>query len=114
MDRDGTINKYVRLLGDKDEFELTDGIYFCPLHLHKGYEGEVPELKFDCECCKLKPGMLLKAARDFNIDLENSFMVGDGENDIKARCKTVLIGSGEYSQDFTVSSVLDFINSRII
>ena len=52
-------------------------------HPHKGYEGERPELKFDCDCRKPKPGMLLNAAQDFNIDLSQSWMIGDGENDIK-------------------------------
>ena len=42
-----------------------DGIYFCPHHPHKGYEGEVVELKIDCDCRKPKPGMLIKAAEDF-------------------------------------------------
>ncbi|MBR1697415.1 MAG: D-glycero-beta-D-manno-heptose 1,7-bisphosphate 7-phosphatase, partial [Anaerovibrio sp.] len=60
------------------------GLYYCPHHPHKGYEGEVPELKIECECRKPKPGMLLKAAEDFNIDLSQSYMVGDSENDIKA------------------------------
>lgn len=46
-----------------------DGIYFCPHHPHKGYEQEVVELKINCECRKPKPGMILKAAEDFNIDL---------------------------------------------
>ena len=42
-----------------------DGLYYCPHHPHKGYEGEVPELKIECECRKPRPGMLLKAAEDF-------------------------------------------------
>ena len=73
-----------------------DGIYFCPHHPHKGYEGEIPELKFDCDCRKPKPGMLLAAAKDFNIDLEQSWMIGDSENDIEAGkaagCKIIFIG----------------------
>lgn len=72
-----------------------DGLYYCPHHPHKGYAGEVPELKIECSCRKPKPGMLLKAAEDFNIDLGKSWMVGDGENDIlagrNAGCRTALI-----------------------
>lgn len=86
-------NKMETLLGLKGCY--VDAIYYCPHHPHKGYEGEVPELKIDCECRKPKPGMLLKAAVDFNIDLGNSWMVGDGENDMKAGkkagCKTAYI-----------------------
>ena len=72
-----------------------DGLYYCPHHPHKGYAGEVPEFKIECSCRKPKPGMLLKAAEDFNIDLGKSWMVGDGENDIlagrNAGCRTALI-----------------------
>lgn len=92
-----------------------DGIYFCPHHPHKGYEGEISELKIDCECRKPKSGMLLKAAEDFNIDLSRSWMIGDGENDIKAGasvgCKTALINNnGEsFGENVTVKSLLDFV-----
>ena len=76
-----------------------DGLYYCPHHPHKGYAGEVPELKIECSCRKPKPGMLLKAAEDFNIDLGKSWMVGDGENDIlagrNAGCRTALICGAE-------------------
>ena len=104
-------NKMETLLGAEGAY--LDAIYFCPHHPHKGYKGEVPELKIDCDCRKPKPGMLLKAAEKFNIDLSQSWMVGDGENDIKAGiaagCKTALIGNGEYEQDRTVGSLLDFL-----
>lgn len=75
-------NKMETLLGEKGAY--LDAIYYCPHHPDKGFEGEVPELKFACECRKPKPGMLLKAAEDFNIDLSQSWMVGDSESDVKA------------------------------
>ncbi|WP_027405972.1 D-glycero-beta-D-manno-heptose 1,7-bisphosphate 7-phosphatase [Anaerovibrio sp. RM50] len=101
-----------------------DGLYYCPHHPHKGYEGEVPELKIECECRKPKPGMLLKAAEDFNIDLSKSYMVGDSENDIKAgmaaECKSILVNGvgsdyhdGDYGQIDTVESVLEFVERYI-
>ncbi len=105
-------NKLETLLGREGAY--LDGIYFCPHHPHKGYAGEVPELKIECECRKPKPGMLLHAAEDFNIDLTESWMVGDGENDIKAGkaagCRTALIGSNDFGQDITVGSLLELIN----
>lgn len=105
-------NKMETLLGTEGAY--LDAIYFCPHHPHKGYEGEVPELKIDCECRKPKPGMLLKAAEDFNIDLSQSWMVGDGENDIKAGmaagCKTALIGSDSFDQNVTVHSLQEFVS----
>jgi len=104
-------NKMETLLGAGGAY--LDAIYYCPHHPHKGYEGEIPELKFDCDCRKPKPGMLLRAAQDFNIDLSASWMIGDGENDIKAGkaagCRTALIGEDEYGQDTTGESLLSII-----
>ena len=100
-------NKMETLLGAEGAY--LDAIYYCPHHPHKGYEGEVPELKIDCDCRKPKPGMLLKAAEDFNIDLTNSWMIGDGENDIKAGkaagCKTAYIGTEDFGQDITADNL---------
>ena len=75
-------NKMETLLGAEGAY--IDALYYCPHHPHKGYEGEIAELKIDCECRKPKPGMLLQAAEDFNIDLGQSWMIGDGENDVLA------------------------------
>lgn len=73
-------NKLETLLGKEGAY--IDGLYYCPHHPHKGYEGERPELKIECECRKPKPGMLFKAAKDFNIDLSQSWMIGDDDNDV--------------------------------
>lgn len=105
-------NKMETLLGVEGAY--LDAIYYCPHHPHKGYEGEVPELKIECECRKPKPGMLMRAAEDFNIDLSASWMVGDGENDIRAGkaagCRTALIGSDSFEQDVTVHSLQEFVS----
>ena len=115
-------NKMETLLGLEGAY--IDGLYYSPHHPHKGYEGEIPELKIECDCRKPKPGMLLNAAKDFNIDLSRSYMVGDGENDIKAGnaagCKTILI-NGQWSdakpEDFGQSATLDsvevFVNNYL-
>ena len=104
-------NKMETLLGFKGAF--LDAIYFCPHHPHGGYEGEIPELKTECGCRKPKPGMLLKAAEDLNIDLSQSWIVGDGENDvmcgINAGCKTAVIGKDERA-DLCGKDLLDCIN----
>lgn len=105
-------NKMETLLGQEGAY--LDAIYFCPHHPDKGFGGEVPELKIDCDCRKPKPGMLLKAAEDFNIDLSSSWMIGDGKHDIgagkNAGCHTVLIGNEDYGQEMTVDSLLDFVD----
>lgn len=72
-----------------------DGLYYCPHHPDKGFDGEVEALKIDCDCRKPKPGLLLRAAGDFNIDLEKSWMIGDDVNDVRcgqaAGCHTILL-----------------------
>lgn len=67
-------------LGNKGAY--IDAIYYCPHHPDKGFVGEIPELKVDCTCRKPKPGMIFRAAEDFNIDLSSSWIFGDGQNDI--------------------------------
>jgi D,D-heptose 1,7-bisphosphate phosphatase len=61
-----------------------DAIYVCPHHPDKGFVGERPAYKVVCNCRKPKSGLLLQAAADFNIDLSQSFMIGDSDNDIEA------------------------------
>ena len=75
-------NKMETELGKEGAF--IDGLYFCPHHTDKGFPGERPEYKCDCECRKPKAGLFLQAAKDFNIDLSQSYMIGDSENDVKA------------------------------
>lgn len=74
-----------------------DALYYCPHHPDKGFPGEVPELKIECECRKPRPGMLQKAARDFNIDLSASWMIGDSDIDVRAGeaagCRSILVPS---------------------
>lgn len=87
-------NKMETLLGKEGAY--IDDIFFCPHHPDKGYEGEREELKVECNCRKPKPGLLIKAAEKYNIDLKESWMVGDSINDITAGravgCKTAFIG----------------------
>ena len=110
-------NKMETLLGREGAY--LDAIYYCPHHPHKGYEGERSELKMNCDCRKPKPGMLLKAAKDFNIDLSQSWMLGDSENDIKAGanagCKTVLFSNKDrnYGQLLTVKTLGEFVDQYL-
>ena len=50
-------------------------VYFCPHH---------PDISGDCECRKPKSGMLLEAQKEFDINLEDSILIGDKERDIEA------------------------------
>lgn len=101
-------DKMETLLGQAGAY--VDAIYYCPHHPDRGYEGEVVELKIDCDCRKPKPGLILRAAEDFNIDLGASWMIGDGKNDAgagkAAGCRTVLIGDEEHEADITAENLL--------
>lgn len=109
-------NKMETLLGNQGAY--LDAIYYCPHHPDSGFDGEVKELKFDCDCRKPKPGLLLKAAEELNIDLSKSWMIGDSKNDImagkNAGCKTALIGNENYKQDIMVDSLLTFVHEIIL
>lgn len=74
--------KMETLLGQQGAY--IDDLFYCPHHPDKGFEGERIEYKIECECRKPKPGMLLHAARKYNIDLQASYMIGDDERDMEA------------------------------
>ncbi len=71
-----------------------DAVYYCPHHPMYGSEG----YKVDCNCRKPKPGMIDRAAADFDIDLRRSWVIGDNEPDIKlaanAGLRSVLVRTG--------------------
>jgi D-glycero-D-manno-heptose 1,7-bisphosphate phosphatase len=75
-----------------------DDIYYCPHHP----EGKIKEYATQCECRKPKPGLILQAAKKYNIDLNNSWMVGDILNDVEAGnaagCKTILLDNGNETE----------------
>ena len=72
------------------ENAAVDAFYYCPHH--RDFTGE-------CSCRKPSPGMLLQAAREWEIDLRRSVMVGDRLSDIEAGraagcCRTYLVRTG--------------------
>lgn len=60
-----------------------DAWYFCPHHPENGWLGEVHELKQNCHCRKPKPGLVLQATEDLEIDYINSVMIGNSHSDAK-------------------------------
>lgn len=87
-------NKMETLLGEEGAY--LDDIFVCPHHPDKGFEGERVEYKIACGCRKPKPGMLIAAAEKYNVDLSQSYMVGDSESDMQAGkaagCKCFRVG----------------------
>ncbi|MGL5349153.1 MAG: D-glycero-beta-D-manno-heptose 1,7-bisphosphate 7-phosphatase [Cetobacterium sp.] len=68
--------------------------YYCPHHPEKGLD----QYKKNCDCRKPNPGMLLEGIKKYNVDIENSFMIGDKKTDLeagkKAGLKSILILTG--------------------
>jgi D-glycero-D-manno-heptose 1,7-bisphosphate phosphatase len=95
----------------RDEFEAAgakiEAIYYCP------HDFEPP-----CDCRKPQPGMLLEAARKYNLNLAESWMVGDSEHDVdagkSAGCRTVRLvddrKSASSGAKVVASSLLDAVH----
>lgn len=81
--------------------------YLCPHHPH----ADNPAYRRVCECRKPAPGMLFSAAREHNIDLPSSFLVGDRLSDViagqRAGCRTVLVETGRHRDAAIVGVELD-------
>ncbi len=94
-----------------------DAIYYCPHHPDIGFPGEIPELKIKCNCRKPEIGLFLKAKKDFNIDLKNSYSIGDKTSDIlagkRAGCKTILVKTGYGGKDKLFNAKPDFVAKNL-
>ena len=81
--------------------------YYCPHHP----KATLPQYRIKCECRKPRPGMLLRAAKEYNLDLSKSFMIGDRISDIiaghKAGCTTILVETGMHQAQPIVSDDMD-------
>ncbi|MGA2172963.1 MAG: HAD family hydrolase [Sedimentisphaerales bacterium] len=96
-----------------------DRIYYCPYHP----DGVIPKYRRDSDHRKPNPGMLLDAAKDMDIDLTESWMVGNSPRDIeagaRAGCKTILIDNrgheqkiqpGEQTPDYRAVNMKEVVN----
>jgi len=111
------------LLGEQGAY--LDDIVFCPHHPDKGYPEENPNYKITCDCRKPAIGMIKRIADKCNIDLAQSYMVGDSTIDIQtgvnAGMKTVLVHTGlagrdgryQVAADDTAIDVLDAVKQII-
>ena len=89
------------LLGREHAF--LDRIYVCPHHPEKGFPGERAELKIACDCRKPNPGLIRQAVKDLNIDLSQSWLIGDTTTDIQtahqAGLRSILVRTGYAGKD---------------
>lgn len=94
-------NKLETLLGNDGAY--LDDIVFCPHHPDKGYPEENPLYKIQCNCRKPATGMIDKTVKKYNIDLQNSYMIGDSTIDVmtglNAGLKTILVKTGQAGLD---------------
>ncbi len=85
-------NRIISLLAKKGA--KSDGILFCPHHP----EATLKRYRKKCGCRKPEPGMILKAAKKYNINLKKSFMIGDALIDVvaghRAGVKSILVKTG--------------------
>ena len=90
-----------------------DAIYYCPHYS----EATIEAYKIDCDCRKPKPGMLMRAKRDLDLDLKHSFLVGDKISDIeagyRAGCKTILVLTGQGNDELKKNSKINIKPSYI-
>ena len=110
-DVDSFHKKLETLLGEKGAY--FDDLFYCPHHPDKGFDGEVKELKIDCNCRKPKIGLILQAKEKYNIDLSNSYFVGDTTIDIQtginAGMKTILVKTGQQGLDKKYNVEADYV-----
>jgi len=121
----GKVHDELKLSLNQQNAQL-DAIYYCAHHPSVGE----PPYRFDCDCRKPKPGLIQRASADFDVDLENSWMVGDRYSDIQlahnAGLKSVFVLSGygrgewEYQSsswklqpDLVCENLLDAVRSII-
>jgi D,D-heptose 1,7-bisphosphate phosphatase len=90
-----------------------DRTYYCPHHPEKGHKGERSDLKIKCDCRKPATGMIDQAVFDLNIDLQDSFIIGDRTVDIQAGINagvgTILVRTGCAGEDQLFRCIPDFI-----
>lgn len=107
----GIHRKLTTLLGQEGAF--LDAIAFCPHHPDKGFPGERPEYKFDCECRKPKTGLLTRFVDQYHINLNGSWMIGDTTRDMltgnNAGTHTALVLTGDAGKDGKYQAEIDLV-----
>jgi D,D-heptose 1,7-bisphosphate phosphatase len=98
-------NKDVDAVNDKinsllAEFKVkVDAFYYCPAHPDYSSEEE-------CDCRKPSPKLVFEAAKEFNVDLNKSYFIGDTVADIQcgknAGLKTILVRTGKWEESFSI------------
>ena len=104
------------LLGEEGAY--VDDIVYCPHHPDKGYPEENSEYKILCKCRKPAIGMIERMVEKYNIDLGQSYFIGDSTIDIQtgknAGIKTILLKTGQAGLDGKYSVRPDYIADNLV
>ena len=100
-------DKLTILIGQADI--TINGFYYCPHHT----EGKIERYTIACDCRKPKPGLILRASKDFDIDIMKSWMIGDMPSDMEAGkaagCRTILVENDETGATKKITPKADYI-----
>jgi mannose-1-phosphate guanylyltransferase / phosphomannomutase len=95
-----------------------DAFYVCPHHPKKGFPGEVPEMKIECDCRKPRPGLLLQAIKEHGLDPAQTWMVGDSKGDVlagqRAGVRTIYLAAGGGAQSKEEKELADVVPDLIV
>jgi D,D-heptose 1,7-bisphosphate phosphatase len=97
----------------KERGAWLDALYYCPHHPRYGNE----HYRKECSCRKPHPGLLIRAAEDFDIDLKRSYVVGDMPRDMdtarRVGAKGVMVKTG-YGRNVVATSKPDYIAEDLL
>ena len=112
---DNIHNKMDNLLGEYNAY--LDRLYYCPHHPDSGFKGEIKSLKIKCDCRKPRPGMVNDAKKELNINLKDSWVVGDRTSDITLAKNTgmlsAMVRTGAAGNDLKFPNRPTFIGSDL-
>jgi histidinol-phosphate phosphatase family protein len=103
-------NRMETLLGEERAY--LDALYYCPHHPYSGFPGERLDLKIPCPCRKPNTGLIRRAQCDLNLNLRESWMIGDTTTDVmtarRAGIRSILVHTGEAGRDGKWKCLPDF------
>jgi len=83
-----------------------DAVYYCPHHP----QAKIERYRMNCNCRKPEPGMLIRAGKELDLDLKQSFMVGDKLSDMetgkRAGCKTIMVKTGQGAEELKRNQIV--------
>lgn len=118
LEQEFEINSELKKLLYEANGAYLDDIFICPHHPDRGYPEENKEYKIDCNCRKPKIGMIEQAVKKHDIDLSESYIIGDTTIDImtgkNAGLKTIMVKTGIAGDDNIYDINADYIAEDLL